>query len=597
MDKNTWNLTPLFSGDEDKLIEKEIKVIEEMTDSFVAKWRNNEKYLTNESILLESLNDYEEWETRCSGGGAVGYYFWLRTQQDQNDPKIQAKYNKITSKAIELGNKVTFFILNIANIDLSLQKQFLKSPLLKDYRHFLERVFIEKKHLLSEKEEAIMSLKSPFASEQWESMTSKFIHKEERVILNKEKRKEKKSFEEIISLTANEDKSVRDMAAKAFNDVLDKYKEVAECEINAILGNKKVDDELRHFSLPESNRLLSDDMEQEVVNTLIDVVSSNNNIACEYYNLKARLFGVTKLSYHERNMEYGNVSSSFGFKEGVSIVEKVFSDLDTEFKDIFNRMLKNGQVDVFPKKGKCGGAFCIGFTKMFPTYVLLNYTDDLKSVTTLAHEFGHAINDELIKKSQNSLNGGTTLATAEVASTFMEDFVLQELLLKATDEEKLSIYMNKLNEEISTIFRQVACYKFERELHDEFRKKGYLSYKDIGKIFQKHMGAYMGDSVELSKGSENWWIYWSHIRTFFYVYSYANGLLISKAMQFKVKENKEFVQKVKEFLSAGTSLSPKKIFSNMGIDITDRNFWLEGIKEIKTLLTETEKLAKKLKKI
>jgi oligoendopeptidase F len=111
------------------------------------------------------------------------------------------------------------------------------------------------------------------------------------------------------------------------------------------------------------------------------------------------------------------------------------------------------------------------------------------------------------------------------------------------------------------------------------------------------MSAYMGDYVEQSPGSENWWIYWSHIRSFFYVYSYASGLLISKSLQNSVKKNLSFISKVKEFLSAGLSDSPKAIFMRLGIDITDRIFWIKGLAEVEKLLEDTTTLAKKLGKI
>ncbi len=107
----------------------------------------------------------------------------------------------------------------------------------------------------------------------------------------------------------------------------------------------------------------------------------------------------------------------------------------------------------------------------------------------------------------------------------------------------------------------------------------------------------MGPAVEQSPGAENWWVYWGHIRNFFYVYSYASGLLISKAMQARVKADKKFVEQVKYFLSAGTSDSPTNIFKNIGIDITQSDFWTSGLKEIENLLTATEQLAKKLGKI
>jgi oligoendopeptidase F len=157
--------------------------------------------------------------------------------------------------------------------------------------------------------------------------------------------------------------------------------------------------------------------------------------------------------------------------------------------------------------------------------------------------------------------------------------------------------MMRLNDEVSTIFRQVACYRFEQELHDHFGQKGYLSKEEIGKLFQKHMASYMGDSVEQSPGSENWWVYWGHIRSFFYVYSYASGLLISKSLQNSVKKEPRFIEKVKEFLSAGLSDSPKNIFLRLGINITDKGFWNKGIEEVETLLSETIHLAVKLGKI
>jgi oligoendopeptidase F len=111
------------------------------------------------------------------------------------------------------------------------------------------------------------------------------------------------------------------------------------------------------------------------------------------------------------------------------------------------------------------------------------------------------------------------------------------------------------------------------------------------------MADYMGDAVEQSEGSENWWVYWSHIRQFFYVYSYASGLLISKSLQNSVHRQPAFIGKVKGFLSAGLSDSPKNIFRGLGIDISDPGFWDQGLDEVKVLLQETRALALKMKKI
>ncbi|MFH1188529.1 MAG: M3 family metallopeptidase [bacterium] len=229
--------------------------------------------------------------------------------------------------------------------------------------------------------------------------------------------------------------------------------------------------------------------------------------------------------------------------------------------------------------------------------MLLNYTNKLTDVITMAHELGHGVNFELIKEKQNALNFGISIFTTEVASILMENLVLENIITTADDELRLSMMMNKLNRDVSIVFRQIACYNFEQELHHDFREKGYLSKKDIGILFQKHMAAYMGDFVNQSSGSENWWIYWSHIRKFFYVYSYASSSLIAKFLHNTLKNNPSFIEEIKHFLSAGLSDSPKNIFKQLGIDITDKNFWNNGLYEIEKSLKETEILAKKLGKI
>ena len=389
---------------------------------------------------------------------------------------------------------------------------------------------------------------------------------------------------------------VRDSAADAFNGILGKHVDAAEAELNSVLANKKVDDELRHVSRPDLMRHITDDIDSEVVDSLTKTVAERFDISCRYYRLKASLLKVKRLKYHERNIEYGTINTSYPYPQTVRLVRTVFRNLDDSFSSILDRFIENGQLDVYPRKGKVSGAFCAHLLISQPTYILLNHTGRLNDVLTLAHEMGHGINNELIKEKQNALNFGTPLSTAEVASTFMEDFVLREIVKEADDELRLSIMMMRLNDEVSTIFRQVACYRFEQELHQEFRQKGYLSKEEIGRLFQKHMAAYMGNAVEQSPGSENWWIYWSHIRSFFYVYSYASGLLISKSLQHSVRKDPAFIDKVRDFLSAGLSDSPKNIFKRLGVDISDEQFWNKGLDEVEELLNETITLAKKLGK-
>lgn len=591
-----WNLKLLFDSDDDPSIQKELENTIHATEEFSKKWSSRDDYLKDAATLKEAIEDYEKYLHDHKDGGVASYYWWLRKQLNQSDSKVKAEWGKIKELEAKLSNQLQFFELNLGKISQEKQAEFLSSPELKQYKHFLERVFEEAKYQLSQDKEEVLNLKSNTSYELWVDMVSELLSEEARTVIQEDGSEQKVNFESLLGLMSSNDKKVRDEAAKAFHEINATHSEVATHELNAIFANKKVDDNLRGFERPDTQRHLADDISTATVDTLVDAVTRHNDISKRYYELKAKLLNVDYIEYHERNVEYGSVNIEYPYEKAVELVRSVFSNLDTEFQQIFSRFIDNGNIDVYPKTGKRGGAFCVYWGKAHPSYVFLNYVDKLRDVTTLAHEVGHGIHFELMRV-QNPLYFGVSTATAEVASQYLEDFVLDVLKEDADDEQALAIIMSRLNDDISSTFRQVACYRFEQELHKQYREKGYLDNDEIGKIFQKEMESYMGPAVEQSPGSENWWVYWSHIRKFFYVYSYASGLLIAKNLQQNTRKDQEFVKKVKQFLAAGTSASTQDIFADLDIDITDAAFWEDGIKQIESQLDEAENLAKKLGKL
>ena len=596
--QTTWNLKPFFNGDNDPQIKKQRKVVEKESYQFIKKWKSCSDYLTNPKALKQALDEYEKWQRYYGTCGNEDAYFSLRAEQDQESSSLKAKLNKMQDFSNKIENDIQFFLLNIAKIHPDSRKKFLNHKELKNYKHFLERIFIESGYLLTEPEEKILNLKSATSYSNWVRMTSEFLSKEERTVFSESGKKGVKNFSEILGLLDNKKKKVRNSAALAFNDILEKNSAVAEAEMNSILKDKEINDKLRGAQTPQTLRYLSDDIDDKIVNPLIEAIESRFDISRKYYKLKAKLFGVKKLQYHERNIEYGNVKKKYDYNEAVNLVYNVFSELDEEFADIFCGYIRNEQVDVFPKKGKASGAFCFGGLVSQPTYIFLNHTNKLRDVLTIAHETGHGIHNELMKEKQdNALNFGAPYFSAEVASTFMEDFVFEKILQEADDRLRLSVLIMKLDQDISAVFRQAAFYRFEEDLHSQFREKGHLSKETIGKLFQKRMRSYMGNFVEQSPGSENWWIYVDHLRSFFYNYQYASGILIAKSFQNSFRNNPKFIESVKEFLGAGLSDYPKNIFGKIGVDIENKEFWSKGVDEIEKLLNETTKLAKRLGKI
>ena len=148
-----------------------------------------------------------------------------------------------------------------------------------------------------------------------------------------------------------------------------------------------------------------------------------------------------------------------------------------------------------PRTGKRGGACHLPLGKNYPGLVMLNHTNTLNDVTTLAHEMGHAMHTECSTAANNALHYGYGMFTAEVASTFMEDYVYQSLMDDLDKTQRLEMLMQRLNDTISTVQRQISCYTYEQELHEAYRQEGFLTADRIGQIFTNHMAAYMGPYV------------------------------------------------------------------------------------------------------
>lgn len=596
--KTEWDLSPLLKSDDDPKAQEYIKEYETKAYEIINKWKERKDYLEDPKALKEALDEFEHFDSKYETAGKAGYYYWLRTNLDSENVDLKKIDAKIEEIIVKVSNDMAFFGIKLSKVSEDKQKEFLESKILEPYKHHLETLFENAKHILSEKEEQLLNLLGKPAAGDWIRMVSDFISKYEMTVIDADGIEKTVTQEEALKMASyDKNKKVRQSAEDALKTLFDDLEDVAEREINALLYTKKVTDNLRGFKSPNQARLLSDDIEPEVVSAMVEAVTERFDLSKRFYELKSKLLNIDKFEYFERGLRYGEVNKEYTFEEAVNLTYEVLNNIDQEFGNYVKEYAENGRFDAFPKKGKRGGGFCVHFSKELPVYVFLNHTNILRDVNTIAHEMGHAINNELMFKAQNALNADTPLSTAEVASTFFESFVQEKLLEDATDEEKLIILLEDLENEVATISRQTACYNFETELHNEFREKGFLSKEEIGEIFKKNMSAYMGERVNQEKMGHLSWIYWSHIRRFFYVYSYSSGLLIAKAMQQKYKEDKTFVEQVKTFLSAGTSKSPKEIFLSMGIDISKKEFWKEGLLDLENKLDKAEDLAKKLNKL
>jgi oligoendopeptidase F len=377
--------------------------------------------------------------------------------------------------------------------------------------------------------------------------------------------------------------------------VYGRFKEIAdfaEAELNAVITNKKIEDELRGHSKPYSATIMEYENEEETVEKLVATVTKHFPIAHRFYNVKAKMLGLKQLAYVDRSAPIGKTVKKFTFNEAIAIVRRAFTKVAPVYAEAFDEMLVRGQVDVFSKVGKEGGAFCSHY-KTLPIFVLLNYITDFHSVTTLAHEMGHALHSKFSTENQSPLYRDYTMSAAEVASTLFENFVFDEVFATLSAKEQIIALHDKINDSVSTIFRQIAFFNFELELHTQIRAKGSLPKEEIAKLLTKHNQACLGPMFKFKDEDGYFFVSFPHIRYFFYVYSYAFGEIVSSAMYQKYQEDKGFEQQIRHFLSAGGSASPEDIFAGIGIDVRNPAFFELGLKKIEADIEKLEKLVQK----
>jgi oligoendopeptidase F len=583
--KTTWDLTLLYKNEKDPQIEKDMKAVEVACIAFEKKFKGKD-FTSTTAKLLAVLKQYETLNT-IIGGHKAWWYFRLRTDVDSADDTAQAQTTRMSQRFTGATNKLAFFSIQLGKIPSVDQKKFLKESILKPYRYFLQRSFETAKYNLSEGEEQLAGLLAQTSYTMWIEGQEKILS--QKTITHKGKQMPLGEASNIVfNLSTSKERRVMEQK------LLDVYKEqapIAEAEVNAVYNYYKVMSDRRGYKHPYSGTVVDHENDEDTVVALVDAVTGSFKMSHRFYSIQAKLLGEKKLFMSDRAAKIGNVTKKFDLQSSVDFVRSTFTEIGQPYADVVDRFLDNGQLDVYPRKGKGSGAYCWGAQNL-PTYIFLNHTDSIKSIETLAHELGHGIHTEFSKR-QPELYQNYSTATAEVASTFFEQAVSEKLMNQLPDNEKIILLHSKIQKDIATVFRQIACFNFELELHNEIRAKGQLSHVEIASLLQKHLKSYVGKTVDVTHDDGYFFVTWSHIRRFFYVYSYAYGQLVSRALYENWKKDKSYAKKIEQFLSAGGSMSPKDIFKSIGIDTSDPEFFKAGLRGIESDINELEKLSKK----
>ena len=580
-----WDLSDLYSSASAKEIVKDLKSVEQLSESFASKYENKLSTLSATEMLICLMS-----QEKITGlMGRLMSFAALRYYQMTTDVSRTKLLSDIQDKITQLSAKIIFFSLEFNTLDEShLNDMLNENSELRRYRTAFDRMRAMKPYQLSDELEKFLHEQSVVGATAWNRLFDETI-----ISLKFNINKKDLSLEEVLNQLTDTNRRNREKAAKSLSKVLEKNITLFSRITNTLAKEKSIEDKWRKFPNPQFSRHLTNDVEEEVVKALRDsVVDSYSKTSHRYYKLKAKWLGLKKLEIWDRNAPLPqNEEKVISWSEARSIVTSAYTEFDPRMDALVQPFFEKGWIDAAVKPGKAPGAFSHPTVTDVHPYILLNYLGKPRDIMTLAHELGHGVHQSL-SSSQGEILANTPLTLAETASVFGEMLTFQKMLSESKGEiNRKQLLAGKVEDMINTVVRQISFYDFECRVHHN-RQLGELTPDQINKIWLDVSKESLGPAFKYAKGYENFWAYVPHfIHSPFYVYAYAFGDGLVNALYSAYQSGvPNFEDKYFELLSSGGSKHHSQLLKPFQLDASDPTFWTKGLDLISSMIDELEEL-------
>jgi len=585
-----WDLSVFYADIDDPGFAQDMKALDARVDTFANTYRGRVAQLDSE----EMMDAMVELEAIYDQRGRIYSFASLLFSTDTNNPKYGALVQKTTEYSSQLTQKLLFFELEWNKAEDNAVKNLLADPTLAKFQHYLEAERRYQPYQLSEIEEQILVEKSVTGRSAWTRFFTQLIG-----AMRLDYEGDKLTLTQVLTKLHDADRDVRAKANDAITKALREKSMEFTYIFNVLANDKASDDKRRKYETWVSARNLDNKAPDAVVEALIQSVTSNYELVARHYNLKRALLGYDELTEYDRYAPLPVKSSDafYTWDEAREIVVKAFSAFSPTMADVAEKFFDGNWIHAPVTPGKRGGAFASPSVPSAHPFVFVNYTGKANDVMTLAHELGHGIHMYLSGQEHGIFGLYTPLTTAEMASTFGEMLVFSDLMAKESDPEvRLAMLAEKIEGNFATIYRQIAMNRFEDKLHNARRSEGELSTERISEFWLETQKAMFQGSVNLRDDYAIWWSYIPHfLNTPGYVYAYSFGeLLVLALYRLYQQRGADFVPQFIDVLTAGDSDWPDKILAKAGIDLTDLNFWNDGLAILREMVDEEERLAREL---
>lgn len=583
-----WNLADIYSSDDEW--EKDFKFVEQSISGYT---QFEGKITESADNLLACLKFDEEISIKLE---RLYLYSMLSKDADMRNAKYQGMDDRIKSVYSKVLTASSFIKPELLKTDESKLLSFINSnPDLKIYKHSFDDLLRFRKHTLEREQEELLAMASEVTQVPYNTY-SLFTNADLKFpkVADENGNEMEMSHSRFYSALYSKDRNYRERAFKAY---LKPYMDNVNSFTSLFNGNLKANifySKARKYNSAREAALFKNNIPISVFDNLVEAVNKNISPMYRWASLKKKLLNLDELHPYDVYVTLFDqkLEKKYSYEEAKQIVNDSLKIMGDDYLTSLNKAFDNRWIDVYETKAKRSGAYSSGTTFGVHPYVLLNWTDLLNDVFTLAHEMGHNMHSYYTGLHQPYTYANYSIFLAEVASTFNENLLLDHLIkISETKEEKLFLLEKYLNNITTTVYRQVMFAEFESLTHFKAENGEALTPDVLCKLYKDVYQKYWGPEMQIDEEESYTWARVPHFYYNFYVYQYATGFAASEALALKVKTvGKPAVDKYLHFLKSGSSDYPINILDKAGVNMNSQEPILAVTKKMNQIIDEIENL-------
>lgn len=582
-----WDLTKMYSGFDDAKLAADFAQAQALNQELAALLQ--EKPADVGALLVQAVRTAQK---RSEKMALVGEFIFLNLATNAKNEQALAWMDKLMRAQVEMQQTSSAFMRYVSKVE-GLDALIAREPLLKEHEYMLKTMVKDAAHVMDPAIEGPVLKMQMTGGEAWSQLSDQ-IMATHMVEMEIDGEKQSLPLSTVRGMATSPDASVR---RRAYEAELASYPRIelamAAC-LNGIKGEALTLCELQHYDTVLDTALDAAKIDRQTLDAMLTAMRESLPAFRRYFRAKARHLGHEGgLPFYDLFAPIGAAGKTYTLEEARQLLVQVFGQFSEKMSRFIDRAFEEHWIDAFPYEGKQGGAFCAGVHPLGISYVLANFEGSLDSVSTLAHELGHAYHGDCVKH-LSILNADYPMTLAETASIFNETMLVAKLQEGANPQERLMLLDQQIGNAAQVVVDILSRFLFESEVIER-RKDHTMLPDELKEIMLDAQKQTYGDGLDENALHPYMWACKTHYYSanlHFYNFPYAFGLLFGLGVYERYLEKGEAFLPEYDALLAATGLGDvKDVAARVGIDVTDVNFWRKSLSVVEKMIDEMEKLA------